>query len=225
MSTPDVRRVCSIASSSGLGAEQPTGRRRMGRMHGVREQERLLRRPRNSGLLMARDESLPASLRRAARDDVGLWYARPRHATVRSVRAAFEDKAELLLDPGADLPRRPRQACGDLSLQAVSAWRSSRAPPMSKLVRPSIRCCSRSYANRGSCRRQARRLGDVPAAPPVIQKHRRVCASRDPTGRRPIARQSNQLVAILSPRTAWFESWLHRNPPSNQMQGISPPLQ
>ena len=44
---------------------------------------------------------------------------------------------------------------------------------------------------------QQKRIGDFLTAPPVVQKHQGICASRHARGHRPFARQRDQLVAIL----------------------------
>jgi hypothetical protein len=44
---------------------------------------------------------------------------------------------------------------------------------------------------------QQKRIGDFLTAPPIVQKHQGVCASRHARDRRPIARQRDQLVSIF----------------------------
>ena len=49
----------------------------------------------------------------------GLCIPAPADAAARSVLTGFRRRGRIVLDVGADLPRRARQACADLSLQIV----------------------------------------------------------------------------------------------------------
>ena len=212
-----------------LGRPAADRPRRMGRMHGVREQNGFVVAQGIQELFMARDESLLLLFVELARNDARLVIRETQ--TMQQCdqsRAAFVDEAEFLLDPGADMPRRPRQACGDPSLQAVflRGAQKARAPAhveAGQAFDPVLFKELAPTADRVVVKQE--RLGDVPAAPPVIQKHQRVCASRDPTGRRPIARQSNQLVAILFAKEAASNHGSIGIRPATKCKEFPPPLQ
>ena len=137
-------------------------------------------------------------------------------------RAAFVEKAEILLDAG----RRPAALCA-ASLRrpkpSIVFLRGSKPalPPTPKLVRPSIPRCS-NKANCGSCRRQARTPWRRPAKLHPSSKSTNAFARRV-TDRPPTHRAPKQSTCGDPLRQgSGLESWLHRNSPSNEMQGISP---
>jgi hypothetical protein len=70
-------------------------------------------------------------------------------------------------------------------------------PPMSKLVRPSIPRCSNSLCQPRIVSSFSNSVGDFLTTPTLIQQHQGVGAARHARRRRPIARQRNQLAAIL----------------------------
>jgi hypothetical protein len=90
------------------------GPRRVGGMHRVDERGDLVGDLWNSTGVRARDER-PLRFRvELARDDLGLVIFQPQAMQQRDQsRAALVDEAELLGDPGSDLPRRSRQGGAD----------------------------------------------------------------------------------------------------------------
>ena len=189
-----------------LGRPAADRPRRMGRMHGVREQHGFVVAQGIQEAIIACDEGLLLRFVELARDDVRLVIRQTQAVQQRDQsRAAFVDEAKFLLDPGPDLARRPRQARGDPSLQVVflRGAHKARAPAHIEAGQAFDAALFKELAptaDRVVVEQQ--RLGDLPAAPPIIQKHQGVRATRHPTGRRPIARQRDQLVTILFAKEA-----------------------
>ena len=67
---------------------------------------------------------------------------------------------------------------------------------------------------------QQKRIGDFLTAPPVVQKHQGICASRHARGHRPFARQRDQLVAILFAEKA-AQIMRTSESPNRKIQGFS----
>src|SRR5260370_23492520 len=115
-------------------------------------------------------------------------------------RTAFVNEAKFLFDPGTDLARRARQRRADEYFQCVflhgaQKARASAHVKTGQALDPTLFKQFEPAADRVVVQQQ--RSSDFLTAPTVVQKHQGVCASRHTRGHRPIARQRDQLVAIL----------------------------
>src|ERR1700684_3267364 len=115
-------------------------------------------------------------------------------------RTAFVNEAKFLFDPGTDLARRARQRRADECFQCVflrgaQKARVSAHVKTGQALDPTLFKQFEPAADRVVVQQQ--RSSDFLTAPTVVQKHQGVCASRHTRGHRPIARQRDQLVAIL----------------------------
>src|SRR4029077_12053148 len=193
--------VCSIASFSCFGAQPPTGRAAwVGCTASTYITASSLPNEFKS-FVMALDEILLLLHVELARNDIGLVIFEPQAMQQRDQpRTAFINEAEFPLDPGTDLARRARQRRADKGLQCVflRAAQKARAPAHveagqaldSTLLEQLVPATDRVVV-------QQQCIGDFLTAPPVVQKHQGVGASGHSRRRRPIARQRDQLVAIL----------------------------
>src|SRR5277367_1736943 len=115
-------------------------------------------------------------------------------------RTAFVNEAKFPFDPGTDLARRVRQRRADEYFQCVflrgaQKARASAHVKTGQALDPTLFKQFEPAADRVVVQQQ--RSSDFLTAPTVVQKHQGVCASRHTRGHRPIARQRDQLVAIL----------------------------
>ena len=185
----------------GLPAAGRQNKRRMGRMHGVREQHGLVVAQGIQELLITPDESFLLGFVELARNDIRLVIFEPQAMQQRDQsRTAFVNEAEFLLDKGADLARRARQRRADKDFQRVflRGAQKARAPAhveTGQTLDPTLFKEFEPATDRVVVQQQ--RIGDFLTAPPVVQKHQGVGAACHARGRRPIARQCDQLVAIL----------------------------
>ena len=174
----------------------------MGRMHRVREQHGFVVGQGIQEIIVALDECLLLLFVEFARDDVRLVILQPQTMQKRNQsRTAFVNEAEFLFDKGADLARRARQRRADKGLQCVfllGAQKSSRSPPTLEAGQAlDLTLFKQFEPATDRVVVQQKRIGDFLTAPPVVQKHQGICASRHARGHRPFARQRDQLVAIL----------------------------
>src|SRR5580692_5878468 len=115
-------------------------------------------------------------------------------------RTAFVNEAKFLFDPGTDLAGRARQRRADeyfqcLFLRGAQKARASAHVKTGQALDPTLFKQFEPAADRVVVQQQ--RSSDFLTTPTVVQKHQGVCASRHTRGHRPIARQRDQLVAIL----------------------------
>ena len=105
-------------------------------------------------------------------------------------RTAFVNEAEFLFDKGADLARRARQRRADKGLQCVFLLgaQKARAPAhveARQALDPTLFKQFEPATDRVVV--QQKRIGDFLTAPPVVQKHQGICASRHARCHRPRA--------------------------------------
>src|ERR1700730_6037194 len=115
-------------------------------------------------------------------------------------RTAFVNEAKFLFDPGTDLAGRARQRRADeyfqcLFLRGAQKARASAHVKTGQALDPTLFKQFEPAADRVVVQQQ--RSSDFLTTPTVVQKYQGVCASRHTRGHRPIARQRDQLVAIL----------------------------
>src|SRR5271163_2790903 len=115
-------------------------------------------------------------------------------------RTAFVNEAKFLFDPGTDLARRARQRGGDKGFQGLflhgtqkacaAAYVKTREPLDAALLKQLVLAADRVVVQQKRCR-------DFLTAPPVVQQHQRIRASRQARRRRAIGRQRDQMPTIL----------------------------
>jgi len=156
--------------------------RRVGRMHGVREQHGLVVAQGIQELFITLDESLLLLFVEPAWNDSRLVIFEPQAMQQRyQSRTAFVNEAKLLLDPGADVARRARQRRADKDFQCVflRGAQKARAPAhveTGQTLDPTLFKEFEPATDRIVVQQQS--SGDFLSAPPVVQKHQGVCASR-----------------------------------------------
>ena len=137
----------------------------------------------------------------SSRNDIRLVIFEPQAMQQRDQsRTAFVNEAKFLFDPGTDMAGRARQRRADeyfqcLFLRGAQKARASAHVKTGQALDPTLFKQFEPAADRVVVQQQ--RSSDFLTTPTVVQKHQGVCASRHTRGHRPIARQRDQLVAIL----------------------------
>src|SRR6516164_2216985 len=129
-------RVCSIASLSCLGAQQPAGRAAWDGWT-ASANSTTSSSPKEFSLFVVRDELLLLVFIELAGDGIGLVIFQPEAMQQRDQsRAAFVNEAEFLRDEGTDFPRRARQRGSDKGFQGLFLHSTQKA------AAAAVRTCS-----------------------------------------------------------------------------------
>ena len=185
----------------------------MRRMHGVDEQHRLVGAGRIEKALVGFDEGLLLFRVELASDRLRLHVFEPepmQHGD--EPRAALVDDAEFPRDIGSDQVRRARQSLGDPGLQLRFLLRRQVARAAAAFEAPQTLHAVRLIGLAPASDRvvvEIQRLGDLLAAPAVVEQQQGVGPSRQALLAMPVAQQRQQFGAL-----AWRKKTAANYPPS-----------